>query len=66
MQSRKDIRLVLRTGFIFERDAGEEHAVALLGQLVIDVLRHEAVAGAGTGFIGFFVTDEHIERLLVL
>ena len=66
VQRREDIRLIFRACFIFQCDAREEHAIALLGQLVIDLLRHQAVARALAILSGLLVAEEHVERLLIL
>ena len=46
VQGREDVRLVLRAELVLQRDPGEEHAVALVGQFFIDVLCDHAVQGA--------------------
>ena len=66
VQRREDIRLIFRARLILQCDAREEYAVALLGQLVIDLLRHQAVARALAVLAGFLVAEEDVERLLVL
>ena len=66
VQRREDIRLIFCARLIFQCDAREEHTVALLGQLVIDLLRHQAVARALAVLAGFLVAEEDVERLLVL
>ena len=66
VQRRKDIRLIFRARLIFQCDAREEYAVALLCQLVVDLLRHQAVARALTVLTGFLVAEEDVKRLLIL
>ena len=66
VQRRKDIRLIFRARLILQRDAREEYAVALLGQLVIDLLRHQTVARALPVLTGLLVAEEDVKRLLVL
>ena len=66
VQRREDIRLIFRARLIFQCDAREEYAVALLGQLVIDLLRHQAVARALAVLAGLLVAEEDVERLLIL
>ena len=56
----------MRAGLVLERDAREEHPPALLGQLVIDVLRHQRIARALAVGVRFLVADEYVERLFVL
>ena len=66
VQRREDIRLIFRARLIFQCDAREEHAIALLGQLVIDLLRHQAVACALAVLTGLLVAEEDVKRLLIL
>ena len=48
-------------------DISKENLEALLRELVVDVLRVQAVAGALLGaVVRFLVADEHVERLLIL
>ena len=60
------VRLILCAGYIFQRNAGEEHAPALFGELIVDVLRQYAVAGALPVCVQLLVADENIIRLGVL
>ena len=62
----KYVRLILCAGYIFQRNAGEEHAPALFGELIVDVLRQYAVAGALPVCVQLLVADENIIRLGVL
>ena len=66
VQRREDIRLIFRARLIFQCDAREEHAVALLCQLVVDLLRHQTIARALSVLVGLLVAEEDIERLLIL
>ena len=66
VQRRKDIRLIFRARLILQCDAREEHTVALLCQLVIDLLRHQTIARALPVLAGLLVAEEDVKRLLVL
>ena len=66
VQRRKDIRLIFRARLILQCDAREEHAIALLGQLVIDLLRHQAVVRALAVLAGLLVAKEDVERPFIL
>ena len=66
VQRRKDIRLVFRACLIFQCDARKEHTVALLCQLVVDLLRHQTIARALTVLTGLLVAEEDVERLFIL
>ena len=66
VQRREDIRLVFRACLIFQCDAREEHAIALLGQLVVDLLRHQTVARTLAVLASLLVAEEDVERLLIL
>ena len=60
------VRLVLRTGDVFERDTRKEHTPPLLGKLIVDVLCKYAVACALAVLVELFVADEHVVGLGVL
>ena len=66
VQRREDIRLIFRARLILQCDAREEHTVALLCQLVVDLLRHQAVARALAVLAGLLVAEEDVERLFIL
>ena len=66
VQRREDIRLIFRARLILQCDAREEHTVALLCQLVVDLLRHQTIARALTVLTSFLVAEEHVKRLFIL
>ena len=63
VQRREDVRLVFRAQFVFQRDAREENAVALLRQGVVHFLRHDAVRRAFAVFVRLLVADEDVVGL---
>ena len=65
VQRREDVRLVLLAQLVLQRDAREEHLVALLRQAVVDLLRPLRIPRALAVFIRLLVADEHVIRLLV-
>ena len=64
VQRREYVGLVLLTQLVLQRDAREEHLIALLRQAVVDLLRPLAVAGALAVLIRLLVADEHVIGLL--
>ena len=60
------VRLVLLTELVFKRNAREKDLEALLCELVIQVGRNDGITGAPAVGACFLVTDEDVERLLVL
>ena len=65
VERRKNIRLVLLTELILQRDAAEKHLVALFSQTIIDLLRPLGIAGALTAFVRLLVADEDVIGLFV-
>ena len=65
VQRREDVRLVLLTQLVLQRDAAEEHLQSLLGQPIIDILRPLAVARPLTVLVRLLVADEHVIRFFV-
>ena len=65
VQRREDVGLVLLAQLVFQRDAAEEHLIALLGQAIVHILRPLAVTGALTLLVCLLVADEHIVGFLV-
>ena len=65
VERRKNIRLVLLTELILQRDAAEKHLVALFSQTIIDLLRPLGIAGALTVFVRLLVADEDVIGLFV-
>ena len=65
VQRREDIRLVFRAQFVFQRDAREENAVALLRQGVVHFLRHDAVRRALAVFVRLLVADKDVVGLFL-
>ena len=62
----KNVRLVFRAELVFQRDAREENLESLLRQLVIEVVCENRIHRPPPVVVGFFVADEHIERLFAL
>ena len=62
-QSCKDVRLVLLTKLVFKSNCRKEHLQTRVGQFMINLVGNDTVLGSCSGFICFFVADEHIKRL---
>ena len=62
----KYVRLVGGAQLVLQRDAGEKHLEALLGQLVIQVIGQHAVLRPSAAGIRLLVADKHIEGLFLL
>ena len=60
VQGSKYVGLILGAELVLQGDPGEEHAIALGGQCVVDILGQHAVYGARPGFVGFLIADENI------
>ncbi len=66
MKGREDVRLVFLPELVFQRDAREEHLIARVGELVVNILRQRGILRALAVLIGFFVADEHVKRRFLL
>ena len=66
VQGGEDIGLILGASHVFQGDPGEEDPLALLGQLVIDILGHEGVPGPLALSVGLLIADEYIVGFRVL
>ena len=65
IQRGEDVGFVLLTELALERDPGEEDLIALLGQRVVDLLRHHRIAGAFAGVVALLVAEEDVEGFLL-
>ena len=62
VERRKNVRLVLLPKLILQRDAREKDLKALLCELVVKVVRQNAVRRSSAACVGFLVADEYVER----
>ena len=66
IERREDIRLVFGSRLFLQCDARKEHSQPLLGELIVDLLRHQTVARADAVVFGFFIAYKDVERFFVL
>ena len=60
IQCCKDIRLILHTQLIFQRDTGEENTISLVGQCVVNILRQYGVQCPVAFFIGLLIANKNV------
>ena len=65
VQRREDIGFVLPAQLILQGDPGEEHLIACVDQLIIDLLGQRAVLRPAAAFIRLLVADEDVIRFFL-
>ena len=63
LQGGEDVGLIRHAGLVLQRDAREKHPQAVVGQLVVDILRQLAVTGALAVGAHLLVAEEDVEGL---
>ena len=65
VKSGEDVRLVGCAQLVLKADAGEEHAVFILCEHIVDILRHNTVNGALSVVVRFLVADKNVIGLFL-